>query len=72
MNGEKCGYCNGDLIEIENEGLECDECSKYVHFDCLERGGTPGSLYGDIFFDFTCKLCSNTSRETFKRQNMTW
>lgn len=72
MNGKDCKYCNTSLLEIENEGLKCDECSKYVHFNCLERGGTPGSLHGDIFFDFTCKYCTNTDNETFNRYKVSW
>lgn len=72
MANKYCKYCEKSLEEIENEGLQCSLCSKYVHTNCLHTRGTPGSLQGDVFFDFNCKECSETGDEVFNRQKISW
>lgn len=72
FNNDKCKKCQEEIEEIENEGLLCSTCSQYVHVNCLDDKGTPGSLHGDIFFNFTCKECSKTSNEMITRDKISW
>ena len=65
-----CNYCN--LKIVNDDYLLCCHCDKNIHIKCLKRPGTPGDLFGDVFFTFTCIDCSNTGKEVFLREKMTW
>ncbi|XP_049828609.1 cysteine-rich protein 2-binding protein-like isoform X1 [Schistocerca gregaria] len=52
--------------------LTCNVCRKNVHPNCLSAGRLPGSLLGDVFFDYTCSDCSFWKTEEFWRQKLSW
>lgn len=72
MESKECKYCDKLLIDIEEEGLKCMKCAFPIHIKCLQRGSVPGGLHGDVFYEFTCKECSETNLETFSRDKMPW
>lgn len=39
--------------------------------DCLKTG-TPSSMVGDVFFNFTCSNCAEDGQEDVKRMKMQW
>lgn len=67
-----CKYCKQPIVDITAEGLQCTQCSKYVHINCLYRKCVPGGLLGDIFFRYVCINCSQATVETFEREKITW
>lgn len=69
---ENCKYCEKQLEDCEDEGLQCSSCANYVHVRCLRRGAVPGGMNGDIFFSFTCQECSDLNTELFVRDKLSW
>lgn len=67
-----CKKCSLRVRYIASEGLQCAECSSFVHATCLNRGSTPGGLLGDVFFQYRCEDCSHTGQEHFVRDKMPW
>lgn len=67
-----CKYCNDKVERIITEALECSKCLHKVHLNCLKKGAVPGGLKGDVFFLFTCYMCSDNGTEVFIREKMPW
>ena len=65
-----CIYC--DKADDNESVLTCEDCGVKIHIRCLRSGGVPGGLLGDIFFKFTCQMCSTYEREEFIRDKMPW
>ncbi|XP_034666089.1 cysteine-rich protein 2-binding protein [Drosophila subobscura] len=77
-----CKYCQ---LKIDDDNyLECENCDELVHIKCLHTS-TPGDLFGDIYFDFTCIKCAeeqlkqkgepythNEVKERCERQKIPW
>lgn len=55
MTTLQCTYCS--LAITDDNYLHCDQCGGDVHVKCLRHASTPGDLYGDVFYDFTCAKC---------------
>ncbi|XP_033108160.1 cysteine-rich protein 2-binding protein-like [Anneissia japonica] len=62
-------YC-GDNSK-ESIQLQCEECKKNFHFECLKTG-PPTSLEGDSFFKLTCSNCASDGQEDVERLRLTW
>ncbi|XP_057334386.1 cysteine-rich protein 2-binding protein [Microplitis mediator] len=67
-----CKYCTQLCDPYENPNLICISCNEPVHVRCLRRGGVPGGLIGDVFFDLTCVECHPLHEETLIRQKISW
>ncbi|XP_074115874.1 ada2a-containing complex component 2 [Cotesia typhae] len=67
-----CKYCSQTCDPYDNPSLKCLNCEASIHVRCLRRGGIPGGLIGDVFFDLTCQECHPLGEETLVRQKMSW
>ena len=61
-------YCNSTINQIEY--FTCIECKRTVHLSCVSSP-PPGGLVGDVFFEFTCKICGQGVEE-YTRQRLPW
>ncbi|XP_071951986.1 cysteine-rich protein 2-binding protein-like isoform X2 [Antedon mediterranea] len=62
-------YC-GDNTK-ESVQLQCEECKRHFHFECL-KSGAPTSLEGDSFFKLVCCNCAPEGQEDVERLRLTW
>lgn len=67
-----CKYCENEVHMNFAEYLQCSVCNKNVHITCLKRESTPGGIYGDVFYTYTCQDCSPNGSEIFLREKMPW
>lgn len=71
-DSESCKYCFELCNPYEKPGIRClGMCSRKIHVKCLNRGGVPSPLTGDVFFNLTCKECS-PSGEVLTRDKLSW
>ncbi|XP_033737802.1 cysteine-rich protein 2-binding protein-like [Pecten maximus] len=64
-------YCGEKNIEADIPTLVCARCRGNFHLECL-KSGSPSSLVGDVFFDFTCAKCGEKHEEVVERMKMQW
>ncbi|OWF51734.1 cysteine-rich protein 2-binding protein-like [Mizuhopecten yessoensis] len=64
-------YCGEKDIEADTPNLVCARCRGNFHLECL-KSGSPSSLVGDVFFDFTCSKCGERHEEVVERMKMQW
>ncbi|XP_068626195.1 cysteine-rich protein 2-binding protein [Battus philenor] len=67
-----CKYCVKPESKQDKPGLRCESCNGFVHLTCLKRPGTPGDFACDVFFEFTCAECSDSTEEVFTRKRFLW
>lgn len=67
-----CKYCDNEVHMNSAEFLVCSVCNRNVHITCLKRESTPGGIYGDVFYTYTCQNCSSNGSEIFLREKMPW
>ncbi|KAJ9067354.1 Cysteine-rich protein 2-binding protein, variant 2 [Entomophthora muscae] len=69
--GQYC-YCGMNKTKLlNNDMFQCKVCKQWFHFGCIKSAST-NFLYGDVWADFTCSLCSPTSTEIFIQTLTSW
>ncbi|XP_012273471.1 cysteine-rich protein 2-binding protein [Orussus abietinus] len=70
---DMCARCGKICDAYENPALTCaGDCGRKIHVTCLSRGGVPGSLVGDVFFELHCVNCNSFREETLVRKKIPW
>ncbi|XP_034946363.1 cysteine-rich protein 2-binding protein [Chelonus insularis] len=68
-----CKYCGDPCDPYIRPALLCSgECVQKIHVRCLKRGGVPGALVGDVFFELYCTECSPLKTEIINRGKLSW
>ncbi|XP_014469775.1 PREDICTED: cysteine-rich protein 2-binding protein isoform X2 [Dinoponera quadriceps] len=72
-NIKSCNNCGKACDPYDKPALNCSGgCNRKIHIKCLKRGSVPTPFVGDVFFEFNCASCSQSSEETVIRDKMPW